>query len=146
MYGCVVYSVQCSMWSMKWTGAGAGAGAVCSVQCATCSVQCPACRRQGFITSNQISLSKLFLLILAFKNLSPQLVLNKYTRTIWFFKALNGRENKLVRLLLVQLLKSIYVTPPVECRISAKSIFLMIDMKSLYKCVPKDGYKHWILI
>ena len=37
-------SVQCSMCSMKCTGAhrgaGAGASTVCSVHCAVCSVQC----------------------------------------------------------------------------------------------------------
>ena len=36
----MVYSVQCSLCSMKCKGAGtgAGAGAVCIVQCAVCSV------------------------------------------------------------------------------------------------------------
>ena len=61
-YKCVVCSVQCSMWSMKCTGAVAGAfagaGTVCSVHCAVCSVQCPACQGQRLRTSNLISLIK----------------------------------------------------------------------------------------
>ena len=45
----MMFSVQCSMCSMKCTGAGrgavegVGAGAVCSVQCAVCNVECAAC-------------------------------------------------------------------------------------------------------
>ena len=37
-YKLVVYSVQCSVFSIKCTGAGAGAGTVCIAQCAVCSV------------------------------------------------------------------------------------------------------------
>ena len=45
-YTCVACSVRCSICSMKWTdadaGAGAGSFAVFSVQRAVLSVQCPA--------------------------------------------------------------------------------------------------------
>ena len=37
--------------------------------------------------------------------------------------------------------KSICVSPPPECRISAKSTFLLIDINSLYKHIHKVGDK-----
>ena len=72
-------TVQCSICSVKFTGANAGASigsgelgsvqcAVSSVWCAVSSVQCSDCYRQRIITSNLISLIKKILLILGFQN------------------------------------------------------------------------------
>ena len=49
-------SAQYIAWSVSCADAGAGSGAVCSVQRAMFSVQCPASHRQRFSTSNEISL------------------------------------------------------------------------------------------
>ena len=93
---------------MKFTraGAGADAGAVCSVQFAVCCVQCPACHRQQVSTSNHSSLIKLCLRFQAFKK-KPQSVKKKY-----LFDSL-------------KCLNLICVTPSFE------STFVMRDMKSL---------------
>ena len=45
----------------------------------------------------------------------------------------------------IQLLKSICATSPSKCRMYAKSTFLVIDMVSLYKHMPKVGDNHWIV-
>ena len=42
---------------------------------------------------------------------------------------------------LIALSKSFCVTPPFGCTMSAKSTFLVIDMKSINRHITKVGYK-----
>ena len=65
-------------------GAGAGAGAVCGVQCAVCSVQFPACHRQIFSTSNQIGLIKILFIIVGFQERIAYIGLTKIYHSYTF--------------------------------------------------------------
>ena len=46
----------------------------------------------------------------------------------------------------INLLKSFGITPPSEFKTSAKSMFLVIDISSMYIHTPKVEDKHWLLI
>ena len=67
----MAHNVQCSMFSIKRTGADsgalAGAGAVCSLHCAVCSAQFAACHKWRFISGNS-TLTKNFPSKTTFKN------------------------------------------------------------------------------
>ena len=55
----------------------------------------------------------------------------------------NQREKKnCIGLKLITFSKSLCVTPPSMYRMSAKSICLVIDMKSMCKHIPNVGDKH----
>ena len=45
-----------------------------------------------------------------------------------------------------QFVRLFCVTPPFKCRLSAKSIFLVNDINSIYKYTPKVRDTHWPLI
>ena len=62
-----------------------------------------------------------------------------------FVKAWNDKQHFNLSIQ-IQFLKSFCVTPSSECRMSAKSTFLVIDINSMYKHAPQIRDNHWFLI
>ena len=65
--------------------------------------------------------------------------------TINFWKP-EKRNNIFILIKKNQFVRLFCVTPPFKCRLSAKSIFLVNDINSIYKYTPKVRDKHWLLI
>ena len=74
------------------------------------------------------------------KTNSPNVFLRR-SQAIRFQKPKKGNKF-LILLKLFELLNYFCVTPPSKCTISAKSTFLVIDMKFLYKHTSKVGDDH----
>ena len=112
------------------------------VKCVVYTVQCIGCKlmltptedlkvERGFVKL------KIYFIKLLFKSLLPSVFLKRF-ETIHFRKP---KLRNLIKILLIIMknFKSFSVTPPSGCRRSAKSTFLVIDMKTLYKHIPKVG-------
>ena len=87
------------------------------------------------LKQNKSSLNLSYEIIFLFKQSRLCFFLN-WLKTIRFQKP-KQKKLDLNFTLWNSILKSFFVTPPSKCRISAKSSFLVINMKSLCKHIPK---------
>ena len=96
------------------------------------------------LKQNKSNLNLSYEIIFLFKQ--SRLCFLKTGWRLYVFKNLNRKKLDLNFTLWNSILKSFFVTPSSNCRISAKSSFLVINMKSLCKHIPKVLDKNCFLI
>ena len=133
---CAVYSVQCVVWSVQ---VQVEVQVQVQVQYVVYTVQCAVCSvLLRFKSSNRMSQNKILPWRLTFRKPIALCIVQRRFETICFQKTLNKKQHFN--------LTSFCITPPSECRISAKLTFLVIDMKSLYIHMSKVGDDHWFFL
>ena len=138
---CVVQSIQYVVWSVQIFFL---VYLQVHVQCVMYTVQCAVWQKWWFSSWNSMSQIKVLPYKIISKPYSSSVFYSDGLR-LYVFTNPKGETKCLIWLILITFFYSFRLTPPFGCKMFAKSTFLVIDMKSMCKHIPKVGGKHWFI-